>query len=98
MAEGGIVYNKMLSWLGEQGPEAVIPLTRTPRAIALLEHTSNAMGVGGPNLGGVHLHLTINGASSDVGESIRTAALRAQEQLERMLEDLLRRHRREEFA
>jgi hypothetical protein len=98
MAEGGIVHQRMLSWLGERGSEAVIPLTRSPRALSLLEHTSSALGVGGPNIGGVNLTINVSGAGAEAGEAIQTAALRAQEQLETMLEDLLRRHRREEFA
>jgi hypothetical protein len=44
-ATGGIAHQKMLSWIGEQGPEAVIPLTRTPRALSLLDKASEALGV-----------------------------------------------------
>jgi len=36
-ATGGIAHQKMLSWVGEEGPEAVIPLKRTPRALSLLD-------------------------------------------------------------
>jgi hypothetical protein len=98
LAEGGIVHEKMLSWLGERGSEAVIPLTRTPRAMALLEHAATALGAGG--IGSVHFAPVINlsGASAEAGEAVQMALRQAHEQLERMLEDILRRHRREQFA
>jgi hypothetical protein len=98
MAEGGIVNQKMLSWIGEKGPEAVIPLTRTPRAMSLLEHASDKLGASTPGIGPFHFSVTVNGGGPETGEQVRTAMLRAQEQMETMLEDLLRRHRREEFA
>ena len=99
-AEGGIVNQKMLSWLGERGSEAVIPLTRTPRALSLLEHAANALGAGGSGIGAVHFAPVINlsGGAAEAGEQVQVALLRAQEQLEAMLEDVLRRHRREQFA
>ena len=99
-ALGGIVNQKMLSWLGEAGPEAVIPLNRTPRAMALLEHAAGALGAGGPGIGAVHFAPVINlsGGAEGAGEAVQAALRTAHEQLEAMLEDILRRHRREQFA
>jgi hypothetical protein len=45
-AMGGIVGSKMLSWLGERGAEAVIPMTRSARSLGLLAKTAGALGVG----------------------------------------------------
>jgi hypothetical protein len=66
--------------------------------MALLEHASSALGAGSSKVGPIHLTINVSGAEAEAGEQIQTAALRAQEQLETMLEDLLRRHRREQFA
>jgi hypothetical protein len=88
----------MLSWIGEQGPEAVIPLTRTPRALGLLRQTSEALGAGGAAIGPFHIEIHVSGAGAEVGEHVQMASVRLQDELQRMLEDLLRRHRREEFA
>lgn len=38
-AEGGFVSGKQLSWLAEEGPEVVIPLNNSERAISLWEQT-----------------------------------------------------------
>ena len=90
------MHQRMLSWVGEQGPEAVIPLTRTPRASSLFEHVANALGVSTPRIGPFNV-LVVNGGP-EAGEQVKVALLRAQEQMETMLEDILRRHRSEQFA
>ena len=46
-AKGGFVNDKILSWLGEEGPESVIPLVpgRRARALRLWEETGKRLGV-----------------------------------------------------
>ncbi|MCL6456714.1 MAG: hypothetical protein K6T85_01785, partial [Gorillibacterium sp.] len=48
-AEGGFANRPSI--FGEAGPEAAIPLRRTPRSLSLLNQTANALGVGGANEG-----------------------------------------------
>lgn len=45
-ANGGIINRFTLSTLAEQGPEAVIPLNRTNRALSLWEKTGQLLGMG----------------------------------------------------
>ena len=45
-ANGGFVWNRELSWLGEKGPEAVIPLDGSSRATSLWENTGKLLGMG----------------------------------------------------
>jgi hypothetical protein len=66
--------------------------------MALLETASNKLGVSTSGPFNFNFSITVNGGGPETGEAVQTAMLRAQEQLERMLEDLLRRHRREQFA
>lgn len=44
-AFGGIVQNKELSWLAENGPEAVIPLDGSRRAVSLWEKAGQLLGM-----------------------------------------------------
>lgn len=67
-AAGGIIGARTLSWLGEEGPEAVIPLgsKHRNRAIGLLNQAGQALGVGGGGgvqieMGGVHIHVSGSG-------------------------------------
>ena len=67
-AAGGIIGSRTLSWLGEEGPEAVIPLgtKHRNRALDLLQQTGQALGVGGGggtsvDVGGVHIHISGSG-------------------------------------
>ena len=54
-AHGGVVQSKMLSWLGEEGPEAVIPLnpSRRDRALSLWMQTGQRLGVSAHANGGI---------------------------------------------
>lgn len=45
-ANGGIINRMTLSTLAEEGPEAVIPLNRTNRALSLWEKTGQLLGMG----------------------------------------------------
>ena len=68
-AAGGIVGGRTLSWLGEEGPEAVIPLgaKHRNRAVGLLQQAGEAIGVGSGGggvhveMGGVHIHVSGSG-------------------------------------
>ena len=46
-ASGGVVSGKQLSWVGEEGPEMIIPLVsgRRPRALELYEKAGEMLGV-----------------------------------------------------
>ena len=44
-ASGGFVWNRELSWLGEEGPEAVIPLDGSDRAASLWEKAGKLLGM-----------------------------------------------------
>ncbi len=54
-ATGGYVSGKQLSWVGEEGPEAIIPLVpgRRNRAISLYEEVGKILGVGAYAAGGI---------------------------------------------
>lgn len=54
-AHGGVIQSKMLSWLGEEGPEAVIPLNpaRRDRALSLWMQTGQRLGVAAHANGGI---------------------------------------------
>ena len=67
-AAGGFIGGRTLSWLGEEGPEAVIPLgaKHRNRAIGLLNQAGQALGVDGGGgvhveMGGVHIHVSGSG-------------------------------------
>ncbi len=44
-ADGGIIRNKELSWLAEEGPEAVIPLDGSRNAVSLWEKAGKILGM-----------------------------------------------------
>lgn len=44
-AKGGFIRNTTLSWLGEEGPEAVIPLNATDRAVSLWQKAGQILGM-----------------------------------------------------
>lgn len=46
-ADGGIIRNTELSWLAEEGPEAVIPLDGSRNAVSLWEKTGKLLGMRG---------------------------------------------------
>ena len=54
-ATGGYVSGKQLSWVGEEGPEAIIPLVpgRRNRAMSLYEEVGKILGVGAYAAGGI---------------------------------------------
>jgi hypothetical protein len=78
----------------------VIPLRRSPRALSLLDKAAGALGTSTTGIGPIHFAPVINlsGAGAEAGEAVQMALRQAHEQLEVMLEDILRRHRREQFA
>ena len=44
-ADGGIVWNRELSWLAEEGPEAVIPLDGSRNAVSMWERAGELLGM-----------------------------------------------------
>lgn len=54
-AEGGFVNGRQLSWIGEEGPEAIIPLVpgRRGRALQLFSQVGDMLGLGGYAEGGI---------------------------------------------
>lgn len=54
-ASGGVVSGKQLSWVGEEGPEMIIPLVsgRRARALELFEKAGEMLGIGGHAEGGI---------------------------------------------
>lgn len=64
-AHGGVVQSKMLSWLGEEGPEAVIPLNpaRRDRALSLWMQTGQRLGVAAHANGGIVGESRSNGSN-----------------------------------
>ncbi len=54
-ANGGFINGKQLSWIGEEGPEAIIPLVpgRRGRALELYKRTGEMLGVGANAAGGM---------------------------------------------
>lgn len=54
-AEGGFVNGRQLSWIGEEGPEAIIPLVpgRRGRALQLFSQVGDILGLGGYAEGGI---------------------------------------------
>lgn len=62
-ASGGIVTGRMIAEVGEDGPEAIIPLTKPRRAAAVMRAAGlTAPGGGG---GGVHVHVQAMYVRSD---------------------------------
>jgi len=100
-ALGGLVTRPISALLGEAGPEAVIPLDRTPSSRQILEYAEAAMGRSGSGEGNIvnnfspTIHISGGG---EVGMGVAQALAHAQELFESAMEDILRRHRREMFA
>lgn len=68
-ANGGFVGNKQLSWVGEEGPEAIIPLVpgRRNRALTLFKQVGEILGIDKNANGGIiqSNQLSANYTSSD---------------------------------
>jgi len=71
-ASGGIVTRPTLSWIGEDGPEAVVPLNRTPGSSPL------PMGGGGGNVT-INVYPRTMPTSSELAEWVRSARRRGEQ-------------------
>ncbi|WP_438449448.1 hypothetical protein [Gorillibacterium sp. sgz5001074] len=93
-ASGGFASRPSI--FGEAGPEAAIPLKRTPRSLGLLNQTAQALGVtpagGGPTF---VFSPTINGGDSI---SMRSTLAGAAEDFKAMCEEWWESKRRESFG
>lgn len=107
-ADGGFIWNKELSWLAEEGPEAVIPLNGSRNAISLWEKTGKLLGMKGAfddiDLSGGSETVTIeyNPTLSFYGgaptkEDITDALHMSQDEFDSMMERYLRTHSRTAF-
>jgi hypothetical protein len=105
-ARGGFIGSKMLSWLGEKGPEFVIPATRSSRSVGLLNQAAGAIGMGVHEGGGGHMihfnpNITINAAGHNAQELHQVIIRAIQEQpqhLRRVLQGLYRTEQRTGLA
>lgn len=88
LATGGLVQSPMLSWVGEAGREAVLPLTN-PRAMAsIAQAITQRMPAGGGGVGSPNIYVEINGVSGEPGaieEAVRSGIDQAFRQLTREL-------------
>lgn len=96
-AEGGIVSRPTISWLGERGPEAVIPLTgNRNRALGLLQTAGAAIG----GRAGLHesasFAITINAPSGDA-QGIQSVVPELVRRISRELEGLAHDRDRRSF-
>jgi hypothetical protein len=98
LARGGIVNDKLLSWLGESGPEAVIPLRRNdPNALGLMGQAAQATGYSDSNsgvtvsIGKIEIH---GGNPHEMREHLDDYMRR---EFPRHLNDAFEEHRRRNF-
>lgn len=109
-AAGGIIQNRELSWLAENGPEAVIPLNGSRRAQSLWEKAGQLLGMdsiferydisgGGQNTITIEHNPTLQfyGAAPS-REEISEALKIDQDEFERMLERYFRSNSRVSFS
>lgn len=96
-ARGG--FTNRPSIFGEAGPEAAIPLKRTPRSLGLLNRTAQALGVGGSGAGGISVILNYSPSikGSNAEEMERFIRPHADEMIA-LIEQWLEAKRREEYA
>lgn len=92
------MHHPTLSWVGERGPEAIIPLSgHKNRAAALWESVGQSLGMGGAGIN-VSYAPTVN-ISGNADRGVIDAALsRANEDLERRLAGLMRDRERRSMA
>jgi len=72
-ARGGIVTRPHVGMVGEEGPEAIIPLDRSQRALSLWQRAGEALGVrGGENVTyNITFAPVINGAGPEVMDELK---------------------------
>ncbi|MCM1189800.1 MAG: phage tail tape measure protein [bacterium] len=107
-AKGGIIQNRELSWLAENGPEAVIPLDGSRNAISLWEKAGQLMGMrnrfDGLDLGGgANYTIEFSPTYQFYGEApskqdMVDAARISQEEFDQKMDQYLKTHRRVSFG
>lgn len=100
-ARGGIVSHPTLSWIGEQGPEAVIPLSNNrSRARSLLNQVNLQLGMAGA--GGTNTTVSfapvINISGNADRAMVESALGKARDDFRRMFEDLMQDTRRRSMS
>lgn len=107
-ADGGFIWNKELSWLAEEGPEAVIPLDGSRNAMALWEKTGRLLGMkgtlddidlsGGSGTVTIEYNPTLNFyGEAPTKEDITDALNMSQDEFNSMMEKYLRDYSRMAF-
>ena len=86
LASGGIVSKRILSWLGERGREAVVPLEGTAGRKAM-----SAFGGGATTN---HFHANINVAGSATEDVLEQLVSQLRQNFERMINDAHFEHSR----
>lgn len=110
-ARGGLVNSKELSWLAEEGPEMVVPLDGSQRAVSLWEMAGKLLGMGSLadryNLdgatGGGNISVEYSPTLQFYGEApsrqdLDDALRMSQEEFNEMMENYLSGKRRVSFA
>lgn len=106
-ADGGIVNGLELSWLGERGPESVIPLDGSRRAVSLWQQAgdilsrkssfdTSSMASNGGAVITYSPNIVINGNASR--EDVLSANREAQDEFEYRMNQWLKNNRRVSFA
>lgn len=94
-AKGGFANKPSI--FGEAGPEAAIPLRRTPRSLALLDKTAGLLGVKQSSDGSVVVNLTINAPGANAQE-IKKGAEMAKDYIYDVIDEYLLDKRRPSFG
>lgn len=108
-ADGGIIRNKELSWLAEEGPEAVIPLDGSQNAVSLWEKAGQLLGMGSMfddidlNEGGDTVNIEFSPTYQFYGEApskqdMVDATSISQDDFNQMMDKYFKMHRRISFG
>ena len=83
-AQGGIVTRPTLAMIGEDGAEAVVPLTKPSRANQIMHQITNNRSSGGSYVFSPVIH--VNGGDRDVGATVKTQIGNCYKDFERFMQ------------
>ena len=96
-ALGGIIRRPTLTWAGETGPEAIIPLANNrDRAVSLWRQTGAAIGAGAG--ASYTINVNVNAGAGQSPEGLRSAASDIAAEVKRVIMGLQDQERRRSFA